>query len=72
MVVSDERYYVCLIRYESSIGIVLLQYVCIVCILYFVSVSTDIAESMCSLSFFVPFEIWFSGGCTSSYFTFFD
>ena len=34
----------------------------IVCMLYVVfEFVTDIAEIMCSLSFFVPFEIWFSG-----------
>jgi hypothetical protein len=65
-VTTHVLYYECgcvilLIRYESSIGI-LLQYVRIVC-MYVVCVSSVTMESMCScLSFFVPSEIWFSGG----------
>jgi len=64
-VTTHVLYYECgcvilLIRYESSIGI-LLQYVRIVC-MYVVCVSSVTMESMYScLSFFVPFEIWFSG-----------
>ena len=77
-------YYECgcvilLMKDESSFGI-LLQYVRIVCMLYSMYVCCmcifcyygEYVFLFCLLSSFVPSEIWFSGGCTSSYFTFFD
>ena len=56
-----------------DVGVTILLLYITVCVhsMYVVCVSSVTMECMCSLSFFVPFEIWFSGGVHFFLFYFF-